>query len=283
MIPSKDQPPTQENTSMDENVFSPDPNHSQPDGCGLDRSSEIIKSPWPPDGVNRVLKALNKIGGEWAEADAASRATVPPPAIISSSDCDVADAPPPCFEAAPVSPDVTGNAIASDKRGLNIIKNILRPFFRTQEPRGAPRPKCAVAKPVARPPARSRSTHSHVSYGGARKAGDPHSGAGTSDGDGPTPSPVPLRTYRQCVTLEPDGGVTLEEDGNLIAEFDNIGGAVRWLFEFEDWARSQDTWDGRSFRDKDHPLYPVIRWGMKWLDDPRSAGPAPRPKKRRAA
>jgi hypothetical protein len=173
-----------------------------------------------------------------------------------------------------VSPDVTGNAIASDKRGRAIIKTIMRPFFRTQERHGAPRPKRASVKPFARKraAARPRTRRARTAHG-ARKAAD-----SDGDGDGLTPSSVTLRTYRQYVTLERDGGVTLEEDGNLIAEFDNIGEAVRWLFEFEDWARERDTWDGRSFRDKDHPLYPVIRWGMKWIDDPRSAGPPPRPK-----
>jgi hypothetical protein len=101
--------------------------------------------------------------------------------IISSSDCDVADGPLPCFEAAPVSPDVTGNAIASDKRGRAIVKKIMRPFFRTQERHGASRPKRASVKPFARTVARSRATHSHTSHGGARKAGDD----GDGDGDGP--------------------------------------------------------------------------------------------------
>jgi hypothetical protein len=215
---------------------------------------QLARSPWSPDGVNS--------------------ATVPPPDIIPSSDGDVASLA--CFEAAPVSPDVTGNAISRSKRGRAIIKKLMRPFFKLQKRHGAPRPKRASVKPFARKraAARSRARRSRTAHGGARKAAD--------DGGGPSPSPAPLRA-RQWIFLKPDGSVTLEEDGNLIAEFDNIGVAVRWLLKFEKWARNQDTWDGRSYRDKDHPFYPVIRWGMKWLDDPRSAGPAPRPKTWKAA
>jgi hypothetical protein len=170
---------------MDENVFSPDPNHSQPDGCGLDRSSEIIKSPWPPDGVNRVLKALNKIGEEWADADAqaARRATVPQ---VCGGTAAPADAPPPAGPVADPSLGQVpaGHALQAQRLGMRIIHrlrvckatNLARPT-RVK----AARPKRASVKPIARKraAARPRTRRARTAHG-ARKAAD-------SGGDGPRP------------------------------------------------------------------------------------------------
>jgi hypothetical protein len=133
---------------MTDQAYSPNRHLGQPDGCGLDRSSEIDELAWSAGGDHPVPPAVLRI--EQENADAARRATIPPPAVISTDCGDVADAPPSCFETAPVSPDVTGNAIASDKRGRAIIKRIMRPFFRTQERHGAPRPKRASVKPSRR-------------------------------------------------------------------------------------------------------------------------------------
>src|ERR1700733_5197868 len=108
---------------MDDKAYSADPFHSQPSGCGLDRSSEIDELARSPRGDHRVIAAVLRI--ERENADAARPATIPPPAVISTDGGDAADAPPSCFEPAPVSPDVTGNAIASDKRGRAIIKRIM--------------------------------------------------------------------------------------------------------------------------------------------------------------
>jgi hypothetical protein len=138
-------------------------------------------------GDHRVIAAVLRIEQENADADADAAATVPPPAIIPSSDSgDVADASPAYFEVAPVSSEVTGKAIVSSKRGRAIIKKLMRPFFKLQKRRGAPRPKRASVKPFARKRATARATHSHASHGGARKAAADDGGDG-GDGDGGKP------------------------------------------------------------------------------------------------
>jgi hypothetical protein len=62
------------------------------------------------------------------------------------------------------------------------------------------------------------------------------------------------------VVVEPDGTVTLEEDGVLVAEFASIFEAAHSLLEFENWAREQGSWawPWPSFLDESHPLNPMI-------------------------
>jgi hypothetical protein len=125
-----------------------------------------------------VLKTLDTIEGEWAEDDAL-RLAAPSPAVISSDCGDVADGPLPSFEAASVSPDVTGVALTRDKRGKAIVKKIM---LLAQRRRSSTPPKTSTSvKPIR--VARARAPRSPVAHGGTRRA--------NSDSGGNEPPPRP--------------------------------------------------------------------------------------------
>jgi hypothetical protein len=147
---------------------------------------QLARSPWPPDGARLVLKTLDALEAEWAEADAARRSAAPQ---VCGGTAPSADAPPP---AGPITdPSLgqvpAGHALQAQRLGMRIIHR-LRVYKATNLAR-LTRVKAAkptrvkkAAKPVARPIARSRATHSKASHGGARKAA-----AGDGDGDGGKP------------------------------------------------------------------------------------------------
>jgi hypothetical protein len=144
--------------------------------------TQPVSRPLTADFIEQLAQSSGSPNADDLALKTLDAPDVPPPAVISSDCGDVADGPLPSFEAAPVSPDVTGVSLTSDKRGQAIVKKIMRPFFRAH--RRTPQPKTfATVKPSVRKiVAQTRARRSPTSHGSARRKAADSGGNGDSDG-----------------------------------------------------------------------------------------------------